>query len=129
MPQASILVVEDDDAVQTALCATLRTLGFTPFHADSVDEAFKVLRRETIDAVTLDLTLAGPGGSKHSGLSLLVQLRATSEYADTPVLIFAGTFLSHDDEALARKHGAEILYKPQPYYELASHLNRLLGRT
>jgi CheY-like chemotaxis protein len=123
----SILVVEDDPAVHATFCSMLRTLGFTTFQADTVDEAKRLLELETIDAITLDVTLPDPSGSRQSGLSLLEYLRATPAYAKLPVLIFTGTFLSHDDEMFAKKHGAEIHYKPQPYYELAAHLNRLLG--
>ena len=124
----SILVVEDDAAVQASLCTILRTFGFTPFHADSVDEAIKVLECETIDAITLDVTLPDPSGSKRYGLSLLTHLRATRDHAHIPVLIFTDALLSDDDQAFARTHGAEVYYKPQPYYELASHLNWLLDR-
>jgi DNA-binding response OmpR family regulator len=124
----SILVVEDDAAVEASLCTTLRTLGFIAFHADSIDEAMKVLERETIDAVTLDVAPSDPSGPKQPGLSLLSHLRATRNHAHVPVLILTDTLLSDDDLAFVRKHRAEVHYQPQPYYELASHLNWLLDR-
>lgn len=128
MSGPSILVVEDDPAIYSSLCSTLRTLGFSAFQAETVDDAVKVLEHESIDAVTLDVTLTDASGSKKSGLSLLAQLRTMQGHAQTPVLIFTGTFLSEDDERVARHHGAEVHHKPMAYYELVSHLNRLLGR-
>ena len=128
MPGASILVVEDDPAIHMSLCSTLRTLGFTPFHAETASDATSVLERESIEAITLDVTLPDASGTKKSGLGFLEHLRTIHGHADTPVLIFTGTFLSEDDEKFAKKHGAEVHYKPMAYYELVAHLNRLLGR-
>lgn len=128
MTGSKILVVEDDHAVSTSLCSALRTLGFTPFHAETVDDAIEVLDREEIDAITLDVTLPDPSGSKKSGLSLLAHLRVTKEHSTTPVLIFTGSFLTDEDQRFAQKHGAEVHYKPMPYYELTAHLTRLLKK-
>jgi DNA-binding response OmpR family regulator len=128
MPSPAVLVVEDDASVQTTLCATLALLGFTPHHAQTIDDALGILGREHIDAVTLDIRLPDPKGLQRSGLSLLAFLRATPEYANVPVVIFTGMPLSENDEALARKHGAEVFYKPQPYSVLVSQLNRSLDR-
>jgi len=124
---ASILVVEDAGG-QSSLSTTLRTLGFIAFHAETVAEAMKLLECEAIDAIAVDVTLSDPDGSKHSGLRLLTDLRATGNHAHIPVLVLTVTLSSDDDQAFARKHGAEVHYKPQPYYELATHLNWLLNR-
>jgi DNA-binding response OmpR family regulator len=128
MPGPAILVVEDDLSVQTTLCATLTLLGFTPHGAQSVHEALITLGRERIDAVTLDIRLNNPTHLQRSGLTLLQFLRGTPDYANVPVLIFTGTPLSDADEALARKHNADVFYKPQPYSVLVRHLSRLLDR-
>ena len=129
MPSPAVLVVEDDSSVQTTLCATLTLLGFTPHHAQTIDDALAILGRERIDAVTLDIRLPDPKGFQRSGLSLLAFLRATPDYTNVPVVVFTGMPLSEDDEALARRLGAEVFYKPQPYSVIASQLNRSLDRT
>lgn len=128
MPGPAILVVEDDHLLQTTLCATLTLSNFTPHRADNVDEALRILGRERIEAVTLDVRLPDPKGLKRSGLALLSFLRATPDYAHVPVVIFTGMQLSPEDEALARKHDAEVFMKPEPYATLISHLNQLLDR-
>ncbi len=122
---AVVLVVEDDRAIQTTLCATLTLMGFKTRCADSVDQALKVLGTDQIDAVSLDVRLPDPKGMERSGLSLLAFMRATPEYAHVPVLIFTGVPLSFEDEELVRRHRAHVFYKPQPYSTLVAHLKQL----
>ena len=59
-----VLVVEDEQLLQRTLCATLTLLGFTPYHAATVDEALEVLRTQQIEAITLDIVLPAPAGSQ-----------------------------------------------------------------
>jgi DNA-binding response OmpR family regulator len=124
-----VLVVEDELAVQTTLCATLTLMGFKAYPADTVETALKILGREHVDAVCLDVRLPDPKGLERSGLTLLAFLRATAEYAHVPVLIFTGNPLSPDDEELARRSDAHVFYKPERYSVLIEHLNRLLEST
>jgi DNA-binding response OmpR family regulator len=128
MPGPAILVVEDDPLLQTTLCATLTLSNFTAHRAETIDEALRILGREHIDAVTLDVRLPDPQGLKRSGLALLSFLRATPDYANVPVLIFTGIPLSEDEQMLARKHNAEVFIKPEPYATLICHLNEMLNR-
>jgi DNA-binding response OmpR family regulator len=128
MPSPAVLVVEDDPMIQSTLCATLTLLDFEAHHAQSVDDALRILGREHIDGVILDVRLPDPKGFQRSGMSLLAFLRETPGSADMPVLIFTGLPLLPKDEALARKHGADVFYKPQRYSVLISHLKRLLDR-
>jgi len=121
-----VLVLEDDPAVQTTLCTMLAHAGFTAHHAVTVDEALAILRREHVDAVSLDVKVPDPKGLERSGLSLLTTLRAMPGYATVPALIFTGMPLSFEEEDAARKLNASIFYKPQPYAVLIQHLNRQL---
>ena len=52
MPSPAVLVVEDDPMIQSTLCATLTLLDFEAHHAQSVDDALRILGREHIDGVT-----------------------------------------------------------------------------
>jgi DNA-binding response OmpR family regulator len=128
MAAPSVLVVEDDPSIQSTLCATLTLVGYGTLRAASVDAALEILASEHVDAVTLDVRLPDLKGLERSGLTILGLIRARAEYANVPVVIFTGVPLSPEDEALAQKQNAEILYKPQPYSVLIAHLNRLLDR-
>lgn len=124
----AVLVLEDDPSVQTTLCTMLALAGFTTHHAQTVDDALAILGSEHVDAVSLDVRVPDPKGLERSGLSLLAILRATSDYAALPALIFTGMPLSVEEEDVARKLNAAIFYKPQPYAVLIQHLNRQLKR-
>ena len=122
-----VLVVEDEQLLQRTLCATLTLLGFTPYHAATVDEALEVLRTQQIDAITLDIVLPDPQGRKRSGMALLALLRSRPEYETIPILLFTGMPLSDEESELANRCNAEVFLKPQPYSVLAGHINRALG--
>jgi DNA-binding response OmpR family regulator len=124
--RAVILVVEDDPTLRTTMCAVLTLKGFFPLPAESVDTALKVLGAEHIDAIVLDVRLPDPTGMYRSGLNLLKFIRATSEYANTPVIVLTGGPLSAYEEELARTNGAHVFYKPQPYALLFDYLTDLL---
>lgn len=122
-----VLVVEDDPLLQRTLCATLTLLGFTPYHAATVDEALQILDTQPIDAITLDIVLPDPLGRKRAGMSLLALVRSRTGYETTPILIFTGMPLSDEESELAKRCNAEVFLKPQPYSLLASHIHRALG--
>src|SRR5687768_12342179 len=120
MSAPAVLVVEDDAGVGTTLCAMLSVFGYTPYRAGSVDAALRILSTEHVDAAIVDVGLPDWTGLDRSGLALLPFLQAT------PVLIFTGNELSSDDAAIARRHNAEVFYKPQSYSVLISRISRLL---
>ena len=124
--RAVILVVEDDPTLRTTMCAVLTLKDFFPLPAESVDAALKVLGAEHIDTIVLDVRLPDPTGMYRSGLNLLKFIRATSEYANTPVIVLTGGPLSAYEEKLACTHGAHVFYKPQPYAVLFDYLTDLL---
>ena len=102
----------------------LRLKGFDVERASSVREAVAVLERRRVDAVVLDLSLHGG----ESGLDLLAWLRARPHHAGTLVLILTGALsLGEDEEALIRRNGAYVFYKPQSYEILLDYLKRMTG--
>ena len=125
--RAAILVVEDDPSLRTTMCAVLALKNFFPLAADSVDAALKILGAEHVDAMVLDVRLSEPTGVHTSGLTLLKFLRATSEYARLPVLIFTGMPLSPAELELVHASNAHVFYKPQSYSVLFDLLDGLLA--
>jgi len=122
-----VLVVEDEIPVQTTLCATLTLAGFTTRRADNVEDALNTLASVHIDAVILDVRLPDPKGLQRTGLTVLAYLRTTNEYRQTPVVIFTGVPLSDEDDALVRRHDAQLFYKPRPYSAIIEALQKMLG--
>ena len=122
-----VLVVEDEVPVQATLCATLTLTGFTTRRADNVEDALNTLASVHVDAVILDVRLPDPKGLQRTGLSVLAYLRTTTEYRKTPVVIFTGVPLSDEDDALVRRHDAQLFYKPRPYGVIIETLQKMLG--
>ncbi len=124
-----VLVVEDEAAVQASLSVFLTQHGFSTLRASHVDDALSALSGVRVDAVTLDIRIPDESGLKRSGLSILEAMRLIPMYEQVPVVIFTGVELSPDDEEKARRLGAVILYKPQPYAAVLEYLNELSGKS
>ncbi len=102
---ASVLVVEDDGHVRSAICASLRLLGFTPIEADTCDAAMRAFTAHTPDVVVTDLRL--PDGDAFEVLRRLQPIEAK-----VPVFIVTG-YGTIDLAVRAVKQGAEdFLTKP-----------------
>ena len=70
MEDASILVVDDEEAVRVSLGEALREEGYTIMEAASGEEAITLVRRERPDLMLLDMKLP-----KASGIDVLKQAR------------------------------------------------------
>jgi chemosensory pili system protein ChpA (sensor histidine kinase/response regulator) len=125
--RSAVLVVEDEVLLQSTLSAFLTLNNFTTFRASDVEQAEKILGRERIDAVTLDIKLPDARGTKRNGFTLLKSLRATPAHAHLPVVIFTGMPMTEEEEALAKRLHAEVIYKPDPYRLVVEGLTRLLA--
>jgi DNA-binding response OmpR family regulator len=122
-----VLVVEDEELLQTTLSAFLTLNEFVTFRASDVDRALDILSRERIDAVTLDIRLPDPSGTKRNGFTILTFLRAHPVHAQLPVVIFTGMPLTLEEEELATRLRAEVIYKPDPYRLVVEGLTRMLA--
>jgi DNA-binding response OmpR family regulator len=125
MRPAAVLVVEDEPAIRTTLCAALAAIGFRPHQADNVDAALEVLGREDLDAIVLDVHIPDLAGFHRTGLTLLKFIRTTVEHAETPVMIFTATPLSPSDELVVRVNRGSLFYKPHGFSELIDELSEL----
>jgi CheY-like chemotaxis protein len=123
----AVLVVEDEVLLQTTLSAFLTLHDFVTFRASDVDQALDILSRERIDAVTLDIRLPDARGTKRNGFTILTFLRAHPVHEQLPVVIFTGMPLTDDEEALAKRFRAEVIYKPDPYRLVVEGLARMLA--
>jgi DNA-binding response OmpR family regulator len=100
-----VLVAESEPSLQLTICAVLLRMGVTPHRAETVDNALVILASARVDVVVL-------GAQLPDSLSLLTFLRATAEYADVPVLLYADGTLSDADAEVARRNGAEVFSTP-----------------
>ena len=111
---ATILCVDDDPSVCSALEGTLRRAGHTPIIASGVPDALSEIAKGTVDLIISDYQMPGI-----TGLEFLTLLG--SEGHDVPVIMLTG-YASIDHAVAAVKAGAiEYLQKPfeREHLELA----------
>jgi DNA-binding response OmpR family regulator len=118
---ATILVVDDDDAVRTLLSRALGADGFNVQAVPDAHGARAALAAGDPDLVVLDLMLGSD-----DGLDVLASLRESS---DVPVILLTGKGDEHD-RILGLKLGADdYLVKPFSPGELAARITSVLRRT
>ena len=115
-----ILVVDDDRALAEMLGEYLERAGYVVTARDTVAEGFNAARRESFDAVILDVML--PDGD---GLDLCRRLRAES---DVPILMLTARG-DPPDRIVGLEIGADD-YLPKPFNprELLARLRAILRR-
>jgi two-component system OmpR family response regulator len=115
-----ILVVDDDRDIRMLLAEQLESHGFLTLTADSGRAMRRLLKREAVDLVVLDLNLAN-----EDGLGLCRDLRATSSL---PVIILTARG-EPIDRILGLEMGADD-YMPKPFEprELVARIRNVLRR-
>jgi DNA-binding response OmpR family regulator len=119
--EVRVLLIEDDAKTARAVASGLRSEGFEPAVANTGEEGFFLLSRESFDLVILDWMLPG-----RDGIEVLRTLRARD--AKTPVLLLTARD-AVDDRVLGLNAGADdYLVKPFAFAELLARIRALLRR-
>ncbi len=118
--QPRILIVDDDRDIRTLLAEQLESHGFTIFLAEDGRAMRRMLDREAVDLVVLDLTLP-----REDGLTLCRDLRAKSAL---PVIMLTARG-EPIDRILGLEMGADD-YMPKPFEprELVARIRNVLRR-
>ena len=111
----TVLVIDDDEALNKTLARGLRADGFDAISAFSAEEGALVLARLRVDAIVLDRMMTGM-----DGLTFLQDLRAGGD--TTPVIMLT---------AMAGLSGGadDYLAKPFQLRELILRLNNIIKAT
>lgn len=123
-PSPIVLVLDDDPAIRDSTGRLLRTYGYSPVTASTLDEATRALRDAHVDALIIDVRLA----DGTTGLDLLHLIRERPEFARVPVLVFTGAVLSEPEEALITRLRGYLFHKPEGLHALLQFLDTLTGR-
>eukprot|EP01038_Epipyxis_sp_PR26KG_P019300 gene19300-27340_t len=116
-----IMVVDDDARIRDLLRRYLTQEGFEVLLAADSKALNRVLTRETIDLIVLDLMLPG-----EDGLSICRRLRAANDL--TPIIMLTGQ-TSDSDTILGLDSGAnDYITKPFSPRELVARLKAVLRR-
>ena len=119
----TILVVEDDRAIQELLHFWLQQSGYAVKQALSAEAALDSIRDELPDAIILDWMLP-----KMSGLALAKQLRGDRRTRALPIILLTAR-ADEPDKLAGLEHGADdYVTKPFSPKELLARIKALLRR-
>jgi two-component system response regulator PrrA len=116
-----ILVVEDDDAVRTAVDRGLGVHGFDVSSVPDAESAMALVARRRPDVMIVDIGLPGM-----SGVELCTRLRGLD--VDTPILILSARDQVGDRVAGLQAGADDYVVKPFSLDELAARVHALLRR-
>ncbi len=115
--KGDVLIVDDEPSAITVLSAILFEEGYGVCTANNVDEATRIIRQESIDAVITDLKMPGKDGMEFFGY-------ITENHPDIPV-IFLTAYGTVESAVSAMTDGAFYYFiKPPDYPKLKSMLAR-----
>ncbi len=120
---ATILVVEDEPAVQELVAVNLEHAGHRVRRAASAEEAEVAIRQELPDVLILDWMLPG-----ESGLSLARRLRAEERTQGLPILMLTARAMEQDKVSGLEAGADDYLTKPFSPKELSARIKAVLRR-
>lgn len=120
-PGATVLLVEDDDSVRSAVSRALDVHGLHVVGSDSAEHAMTEAARRLPDLMIVDIGLPGM-----SGIDLCSGLRANG--VDVPILILSARDQVGDRVEGLRAGADDYLVKPFDLDELVARINALLRR-
>ena len=119
----TILVVEDEPAIQELVTINLKHAGFLVVRASSAEEGDSAIRAALPDLVILDWMLPG-----QSGVSLAKKLRADERTRELPIIMLTAR-VHEEDKILGLEAGADdYVTKPFSPKELVARVRAVLRR-
>jgi CheY-like chemotaxis protein len=119
----TVLVAEDEDALQSLAIQTIKEKGLHVLAATSADEAVRLWDRHAHDIVLLfaDIVLPGP----MNGFDIARHVRAASP--DLPVIFSSGYSRTLTNDGTNLQEGAAYLAKPYRQVELSALISSMLA--
>jgi DNA-binding response OmpR family regulator len=119
--RGTVLVIEDETSVRSALNRMLTSRGIGVMQASTVSDAATLINQKNLcpDLVLCDYNLPGP----MNGVESIKSLRAALAW-NLPAIVMTGDTRSNTMEAVA-SYGVPVLIKPFSADELIQLINRL----
>ncbi|MBA3027517.1 MAG: response regulator [Desulfobacteraceae bacterium] len=115
-----ILVVDDDELIQTMLAHIINNLGHSVFLVNNGHEGIHALRYRPFDLIITDLEMP-----KMDGIGLVSAVRTQS--IQTPVILMTGSAREDVMRRASKVRIDHILFKPFHLTEVKSVINKLLN--
>lgn len=120
---ATVLVVEDEPAIQELIAYNLRQAGHLPLRADNAEQAQALVRDALPDLVLLDWMLPGA-----SGVDLARRLRAEERTRDIPIIMLTARTEERDKVTGLETGADDYITKPFSPKELLARIKAVLRR-
>ena len=120
MPDASVLVVDDDADVRTLVCELLARAGYTVSQAPDGREALRLLYDERPDLIVLDVSMPGL-----DGWATLDRIR---ELSSVPVVMLSALGAELEKVRALRSGADDYVTKPFGRQELLARVESVLRR-
>jgi two-component system, OmpR family, phosphate regulon response regulator PhoB len=120
---ATILVVEDEPAIQELISYNLQLAGHHPIRAHSAEEALEMVRTALPDLVVLDWMLPGM-----SGLEFARRLRADKRTENVPLILLTARAEERDKLQGLETGADDYVTKPFSPRELNARVKAVLRR-
>ena len=119
----TILVVEDEPAIQELVAINLKHAGFQVIRADSAEEAESAIRAALPDLLVLDWMLPG-----QSGIALAKKLRRDERTREIPLIML--TARAHEEDKVQGLEAGADDYVTKPFSpkELVARVRAVLRR-
>ena len=121
---ATILVVEDEPAIQELISAALQHAGHRVMRADSAEDAVPLVSATLPDVVLLDWMLPGM-----SGVQFAKRLRGEERTRDLPIIMLTARGEEQDKVAGLDAGADDYLGKPFQTAEVVARLRALVRRS
>lgn len=117
----TILVVDDDEGILSALTMLLRSEGFAPIATSSPEQALAVLSHEDIRCILMDLNYSADTTSGDEGLKLISAIRAMDELV--PIVVMTGWGTIDVAVSTIKKGANDFIQKPWENDRLLAIIN------
>jgi len=126
-----ILVIDDNPIIQRTVYFALRDKGYLVLMAGDISDAMKILHREKLDLVLVDLSFpldAGNiNGPLQDGFFVIDWIRRTPEVKKSPVIIISSTEPAQYQERAAAAGVRACFQKPLDKEKLLATVQAILG--
>lgn len=106
-PNSKILVVDDSSTNIVLLEAILNGQGYEIETAQSVKEAYQIIRKETVNLILLDLLMP-----KVSGYDFLKEIKSNNTTKDIPVIVVSATADPENKKKSIEMGALDFINKP-----------------
>src|SRR5690625_2962685 len=121
--KTTILVVEDEPAIQELIAVNLRLAGFEVQLADTAEQAQSLIKEALPDLILLDWMLPGIQGIQYAK-----ELRAESRTRQIPIIMLTAKGAEEDRVSGLEAGADDYITKPFSPKELRARINAVLRR-